>query len=43
MANAQGKHDTLVRIKVKSNQPGVKVHAPEAVRPGLAETAVASR
>jgi hypothetical protein len=43
MASAPGKHDTLVRIKVKSNQPGVKVHAPDAVRPGLAETAVASR
>ncbi len=43
MANAQGKHDSLVRIKVKSNQSGVKVHAPEEVRPGLAEIAVASR
>ncbi len=43
MANAQGKRDTLVRIKVKSNQSGVKVHAPEEVRPGLAEMTVASR
>ena len=43
MANAGGKRDTLIRIRVKSNQPGVKVRAPQAVRPGLSETAVASR
>ena len=42
MANAGGKRDTLIRIRVKSNQPGVKVRAPQAVRPGLVETAVAS-
>ena len=43
MANAQGKRNTLVRIKVKSNQGGVKVHAPEVVRPGLTEEAFAGR
>ena len=43
MANAQGKRDALVRIRVKSNQSGVKVHAPEEVRPGLAEMTVAER
>ncbi|HZQ42935.1 MAG TPA: hypothetical protein VFA99_06760 [Acidobacteriaceae bacterium] len=43
MANAQGKRDTLVRIKVKSNQSGVKVHAPEEVRAGLDEMTVAER
>lgn len=43
MANAgSGKHETLTRIKVKSNQPGVKIRAPQAVRPGLSESAVAS-
>jgi hypothetical protein len=42
MANVGGKRDTLARIRVKSNQPGVKVRAPSAVRPGLTETAVAS-
>ncbi len=42
MANAGGgKRDTLTRIRVKSNQSGVKIRAPQAVRPGL--TAVASR
>lgn len=40
MANAgNGKRDTLTRIKVKSSQSGVKIRAPQAVRPGLAETA----
>ncbi len=43
MANVGGKRDTLTRIRVKSNQPGVKVRAPQAVRPGLSEAAVASR
>jgi hypothetical protein len=44
MATASGgKRETLARIKVKSNQPGVKIRAPQAVRPGLSETAVASR
>jgi hypothetical protein len=42
MANAGGKRDTLARIRVKSNQPGVKIRAPQAVRPGLSESAVAS-
>jgi hypothetical protein len=40
MANAGGKRDALTRIRVKSNQPGVKIRAPQAVRPGLAETPV---
>ena len=31
------KSNTLVRIKLKSEQKGVKVHAPDAVHPGLAE------
>jgi hypothetical protein len=43
MANVGAKRETLVRIRVKSNQPGVKIRAPSAVRPGLSETAVASR
>ena len=42
MANA-AKRNELTRIKVKSNQPGIKVRAPEAVRPGHSEAAVASR
>jgi hypothetical protein len=33
------KRDTLVRIKVKADQSGVKVHAPDAVHPGLVEQA----
>ena len=33
------KRNTLVRIKVKSEQAGVKIHAPDAVHPGLAEQA----
>lgn len=38
MANAgNGKRNTMTRIRVKSSQSGVKIHAPEAVRPGLAE------
>jgi hypothetical protein len=41
MANANRKRNELTRIKVKSNQPGVKVHAPDSVVPGL--MAVASR
>ncbi|HEX5282882.1 MAG TPA: hypothetical protein VFW30_02090 [Bryocella sp.] len=43
MANASNKRDALVRIRVKSKESGVKVHAPEAVRPGSAEMAMASR
>ena len=40
MANAgSGKRNTMTRIKVKSSQSGVKIRAPEAVRPGFAETA----
>ncbi|HEV2576382.1 MAG TPA: hypothetical protein VGU25_04140 [Acidobacteriaceae bacterium] len=42
-ANAQNKRDALVRIKVKSNLSGVKVRAPEAVRPGLTEETIATR
>ena len=33
------KNNTLVPIKIKSEQGGVKVHAPEAVHPGLTEQA----
>jgi hypothetical protein len=43
MANANRKRNELTRIKVKTNQPGVKVRAPNAVTPGLSEQAVASR
>lgn len=32
---AHEKANTLVSLKVKSNQPGVKVYAPEAVHPGM--------
>ena len=31
------KNNTLVQIKLKSEQGGVKIHAPEAVHPGLIE------
>ena len=34
MANANGKRE-LTHIRVKTTQPGVKVHAPDGVRPGL--------
>lgn len=37
MAVANGKHNTLDSVRVKSKQPGVKIHAPQAVSPGLAE------
>jgi hypothetical protein len=41
MANAgNGKRDTMTRVKVKSSQQGVKIRAPEAVRPGLVEAPV---
>lgn len=33
--NATQKRDALDRIRVKSTQPGIKVRAPEAVRPGV--------
>ena len=33
------KRDTLVHIKLKSEQGGVKLHVPDAVHPGLAEQA----
>ncbi len=33
------KSGTLVRIKLKSEQKGVKIHAPDAVHPGLVEGA----
>ena len=33
------KSSTLVRIKLKSEQKGVKIHAPDAVHPGLVEGA----
>lgn len=38
--NAVANHEkssTLVRIKLKSEQKGVKIHAPDGVHPGLAE------
>jgi hypothetical protein len=35
MAVANRKGNSLTRIRVKSNQPGVKIRAPQAVRPGL--------
>lgn len=37
MTSANGKRDTLTRIRVKTNQSGVKVRAPAAVRPGFNE------
>jgi len=43
MAPAGNKRDSMARIKVKSNQSGVKIHAPDAVRPGVSESSVASR
>ena len=42
MAVANRKGNTLTRIKVKSNQQGVKIRAPQAVRPGLSLAAPAS-
>ena len=43
MANAgSGKRDTLTRIRVKSNQSGVKIRAPQSVRPGFSESAASS-
>jgi hypothetical protein len=35
MANANNRHDSLERIRVKSSQSGIKVRAPQAVHPGL--------
>jgi hypothetical protein len=38
MANAtREKRDTLTQVKVTSSQSGVKIHAPEAVHPGVNE------
>jgi hypothetical protein len=38
MANANGaKNKSLTRIRVKTSQPGVKVHAPDGVMPGNVE------
>jgi len=35
MANAKaGKRQNLSRIKLKTNQPDVKIHAPDGVQPG---------
>ena len=42
MAVANRKSNTLTRIKVKSNQQGVKIRAPQAVRPGLSLAAPSS-
>lgn len=36
-ASVNGKNGSLSRIRLKSSQPGVKLHAPDAVWPGLAE------
>jgi hypothetical protein len=33
----RGKHDTLDQLKLTSSQPGVKVRAPEQVKPGTVE------
>jgi hypothetical protein len=33
----RNKHDTLDQFKLTSTQPGVKIHAPEAVQPGTVE------
>jgi hypothetical protein len=33
----RGKHDTLDQLKLTSSQPGVKIHAPEQVKPGTVE------
>ena len=33
------KNNTLVQIKLKSEQGGVKIHAPQSVHPGLTEQA----
>lgn len=43
MAVANRNRNELTRIRVRSSQPGVKVRAPESVRPGLSAMAVASR
>ena len=37
VSNAHEKKDTLTQIKVTTSQKGVKVHAPENVRPGVVE------
>lgn len=38
MANARsGRNNALAEIKLKTSQPGVKLRAPDAVRPGVAE------
>jgi hypothetical protein len=33
--SARVKRDTLVRIKLKSSQPGVKINVPDGVHPGV--------
>jgi hypothetical protein len=37
MVNVTGKRDDLTRIRVRTKQPGVKLRAPQAVRPGTNE------
>jgi hypothetical protein len=37
VSSAHEKKDTLTEIKVTTSQKGVKVHAPESVRPGVVE------
>jgi hypothetical protein len=42
MANVGKQRNALTRVKVKSNQSGVKIHAPQWVLPGLTEVATGS-
>jgi hypothetical protein len=37
VSNSREKRGTLTQIKLTSSQPGVKVHAPQSVHPGLVE------
>jgi hypothetical protein len=36
-SSAREKGNTLVPIKVKTSQPGVKIYAPEQVHPGVVQ------
>jgi hypothetical protein len=33
--SARVKRDTLIHIKLSTSQPGVKIHAPDNVHPGV--------
>jgi hypothetical protein len=35
LPSSREKRDTLVHIKLSSSQPGVKIHAPDNVHPGV--------